>query len=289
MLEAALDPEVARRMREYDRRIRALLRRARTLDAEGVKRVRALFADFERRAIALLPERFAMNRAAIESVLASLTVQIAALERDFLGIVRAGMGDVVGLVEDTAEAYSAAFLSYGEAIRGFGVRPETLDLAAGFSADLIGVRSGGLGARILAEVNRTLRLSALGAGPGQFPAAVEIGRTIGAGGWSARAEAIYRTEVLRIHSLATDTLLERLNERTPTAKRWVWSRISRDEHARIDGQTVRQSERFRVPTREGGVAMLSFPRDPAGPPSAVINCGCYVVPVPGLVPEAAAA
>lgn len=288
-MEAELPPDLARKVRAYDRRIRAILRRSRRLDAEGVKRVRELFAAFEARAIALLPERFAMNRAAIESILASLSVQIASLERDFLGVVRAGMGDAVGIVEDTAEAYSAAFLSYGEAIRGVGVRPETLDLAASFSADLIGLRSGGLGARILGEVNRTLRLSALGAGPGQFQAAEEIGRVLGAGGWSARAEAIYRTEVLRIHSLSTDVLLERLNERTPTAKRWVWSRISRDEHARIDGQTVKQSERFRVPLREGGVALMSFPRDPGAPASAVINCGCYVVPVPGAVSEAAAA
>lgn len=272
--------EIARKIRAYEREVDRLLARSRRLQAADVRRIRLAFARFKADALQVLPASFRLNQATIATVLATLEVQIAELERGFLRTLRGGMEEQAAVARETVELYGATFLQYGDAVPFVGVSPQTLDLASSFSAELIGLRRGGLAAKMLAEVNRALRLSALGAGGNAFEGATAVARVLGSRSWSWQAERIYRTEVLRIHSLATDTAIRNLDRITPTARSWRWSGIERQEHASIDGQTVGVDERFRVPLRTGGVALMRFPRDPSADPSATINCGCFLIPRP---------
>ena len=87
---------------------------------------------------------------------------------------------------------------------------------------------------------------------------------------------------MRMFSLFMDQQLDELNKVIPINKMWIWSKIQRPEHARIDGQTRGLNQKFDVPLPKGGSIKMRFPRDPAvqNHPEAIINCGCYEVPVP---------
>lgn len=274
--------EMARRLAAYDRELRRIVARGLRLQASDVRRIGRRFAAFRREALAVLPDRSRLDQLAIRSVVERVAVELERLGASLEPIIRGGIAEQQALAQDLAEAYARAFLPEGAAPSFVGLPPQAVDLVADFSAELVGLSHGGLGQRMLAEVNRVLRLSALGAGGGSFNASAAISQALGgAKRWSWQAERIYRTEVLRAHSLVTEQSIRRLNQRTPTSKRWIWSGIERAEHRAIDGQTVPAAGSFVVPLREGGSVRMLHPRDGGAPPSATANCGCYVVPWPG--------
>lgn len=269
----------------YIKRVDKLLRRGEQLTEADVRRIRGLFRTFRAEALARLPELGRMNRTAIAGVLGSLDAQLRVVVDQYLDIVEAGTHAQLDLARRVTQLYGQTFLGeldLERALNSFsGVRLRALDAVSGLSADLIGLNSGGLRADVLAAVNRTLKLAALGAGEGGFAGAVAVERALsGTATWSARAERIYRTETLRAHSIVTEQMVRELDRYSPTAKQWRWSGIQRPEHERINGQTVDADARFTVPLRDGGTVELLYPRDPVGPPDAVIACGCYVVPTP---------
>jgi len=262
--------------------MRRLVARGLRIEVQDLVRTRRRFDAFRARALAVLPDRYAMNRAFIAGVVNSVENELRALESDLGVIVRDGMKGQAAIAEAMADDYANTFLPFGRQPPVIAAAsPQLIDLAADFSADLIGLRTGGLASQVLAEVNRVVRLSALGAGPGAFNAAAEINAALGgAKRWSYRAERIYRMETLRIHSMLTDQSVKALDAIVRTNKLWRWSGIERAEHRAIDGQTVGAHERFTVPLREGGSTEMDYPRQPGAPASATLGCGCYLVPKP---------
>jgi len=53
---------------------------------------------------------------------------------------------------------------------------------------------------------------------------------------------------------------------------WVWSQVSREDHAEIDGTIVDIGDTFPI-------VECAYPQDPAGPADQVINCACISAPV----------
>lgn len=278
-------PDVLRAVRAYDRRVQALIRRSRVVRVQDVWRIRRAYHELLRDLAPFVAGQSGFGRAATEHLLVTLARRIDETSSQVIGIVRDGLTAQAELAREGLVTYEAAFGQYGASISGLSITPRQLDAIMGFSADLIGLRSGGIGSKILQRVNSALRLGALGVVDQQSSIAA-ISRALGRPrAWSYQAERIYVTETLRAHSITTEQGIQDLARRTPTGKRWGWSGIAREEHARINGQVVRADQRFKVPVpatkgKPARVVLMRYPRDPAAPPEATIFCGCYVVAVP---------
>jgi len=101
------------------------------------------------------------------------------------------------------------------------------------------------------------------------------------------AERIARTELLRTQSIVQKKRYDQVNEIQPMLKRWIWSHKpdGRPGHAdaevRYTAKPIPYEDPFMVaPVRGGRREALQFPRDPAGSPQNVINCGCSWALVP---------
>ena len=274
----------------YDRRLQRILRQSARRDLLQVRRMESAFSTFRLQALQSLPDRARMSQAAIAGTLDRISQNLDDLTREVGASFTNGITNAERTTQRITSEFADSFLGdplsdrLGGRLSILGGNPAALAIASEFSAELIGLNQGGLGSKIKGEINRVVRLAALGAGPGQFNAAREISKALfgpefGAR-WSFQAERIYRTEVLRVQSLTAQASITELNKIKPTKKRWIWSGISRKEHQSIHNQTVSANGKFKVPTRTAGVVPMRFPRDPTGPPDASINCGCYVVPWP---------
>jgi len=289
---AQLSVDVTRALSEYERRIQALIRRSRVIRVQDVWRIRREYSTFLREAAPFIAGQSGFGRAASEQLLRALAVRIDEMSNRVVGIVRDGASAQVELAQRGLSAYRSAFTAGGSGLSALSISPTQLDAILHFSADLIGVRSGGIGAEMLKRVNSAIRLAALGIGDQQQSIAA-INRALGGpSAWSYKAERIYVTETLRAHSITTEQGIQDLNRRTPTGKKWMWSHIARQEHAAINGQIVAADKKFRVPvpaTKSHGarVVLMRFPRDPAGPPEATVFCGCYLIAVPMTLAAAA--
>lgn len=163
-----------------------------------------------------------------------------------------------------------------------GISRTQLLVAQGYSADLVQGLSGAMRDRL----NATLSRAFLG-GKSVTEIMQEVGRSIGQGQFgviSRRAETIYRTEVLRVQSIATQARLEQAKARGVDAKKmWVHAGTPakpRSWHLAINRQTVPVDEPFQIPGGGPGGASeeLMFPRDPAASAENTVNCGCQVFP-----------
>jgi hypothetical protein len=150
--------------------------------------------------------------------------------------------------------------------------------AQGYSADLVK----GLSDFGRDRLNATLRRAVLG-GQSVTDIIRDIGRSIGDGQFgiiSRRAETIYRMEVLRMASMATQARLEQAVDRGIAAKKmWVHAGTPvrvRQYHLRINRAVVPVDEQFSGSGPNG--EDLMFPRDPAGAAEDTINCGCQMFP-----------
>lgn len=83
-----------------------------------------------------------------------------------------------------------------------------------------------------------------------------------------QAELIARTESAAVIGQGSFTVYERNGVER---KGWLWSGISREEHAAMDGEEVEIGDSF-----SNG---LMFPGDPAGDISETANCGCDFYPI----------
>ena len=123
------------------------------------------------------------------------------------------------------------------------------------------------------------------------------------GSIAARAEAITRTELGRIQSVATQGSLRDIQGQVPDLqKQWMHSGNTgpyrRTGHMVATGQVRDVDELFVVAEIAGGpTESLLYPRDPSASPRNTINCGCLSVPyraawaadLAALRPEPAAA
>jgi hypothetical protein len=93
-----------------------------------------------------------------------------------------------------------------------------------------------------------------------------------------RANAIARTEAMAsLHQAQEEAMRQAIDSGAVSADAltYVWrtarDKRVRDSHAAMDGQEVRQGERF----RSGAGNLLRYPGDPQAPAEDVINCRCW--------------
>lgn len=145
----------------------------------------------------------------------------------------------------------------------------TLEIAQGYSADLIHGLSGDLLKRVNAEIN----LGVMGNKP-----LTDVLATIGQGldspgvfgSIATRAEAITRTEFARVNSLARQARISDVVRANPASwlKQWLHSGKPhpRQRHLALDRKAVPLDENF--------PGNIPYPHAPDLPASEVVNCGC---------------
>lgn len=171
----------------------------------------------------------------------------------------------------------------------FGV-PETprrlVEAAQGFQADLIK----GLSQDATRRVTQAIRLGAL-EGKSVFEVMGDVAGSLKRPGpfasIAARAEAITRTELLRLSSIAQDATLREAKALVPQLKK-QWERSGnprgRPTHQLPEpngahGQVREVEEFFEVRPAPGKSAeALLYPRDPRGSAANTVNCGCLSLP-----------
>lgn len=263
----------------YIKEIDDILLRSQFVTAADVKRIRGLFTELLQSVLDSLPANIEIDNFVLANLLNTLATEIDELVRDFESVITSGMTAQTELNQRMVEVYGKRYVEYGRQIPFVGLNPATFSIISDYSARLITK----LGSDLRAQVDRSLRLSALGLGGRPYDGIRAVNAAIGGvPTWSARAEAIYRTETLRLASILTQHSIDELNMIVPTDKMWKWSHVQRPEHAAIDGQLRAANELFDVPLRGGGMIGMMFPRDPRAShrPDAVINCACYHIPVP---------
>lgn len=259
----------------FQARVQAIIRDVNDLTEDAVRRALDLAEETRRRVLAQLadlpPEAFtARHLAALKE----------GLERSIAELVRRYQTDVAGLLErahelgiDLAEdpLKAAAAAAPGAAIAAVpGLVPRNLlEVLQGYSADLVT----NLGAEARRRINGVISQAALGTVQ-PFDAMQQIAgalpdrsvfKTV-----AARAEAIYRTEVNRVFSVAAQARMNQMAERLPRLKkRWIAvldARV-RPTHSAAHGQVVPAEATFSV-----GGYQAQFPRDPVLPASESVNC-----------------
>lgn len=96
-----------------------------------------------------------------------------------------------------------------------------------------------------------------------------------------RATTIVHTEVSRAFAVSSQERLSQaaaLDDRLEKQWRRSGKIHSRWNHDVVDGQRVKASESFRVPSLKGGIDLMRYPHDPLAPAAQCINCGCVSLP-----------
>jgi hypothetical protein len=146
-------------------------------------------------------------------------------------------------------------------------------IAQGYTADLIK----GLTQNAAAQVNGVIQRAFLG-GQSMTDILKNLGSAMGED--SPFADRVVRaatTEILRVHSIASQASLEQAAERHKDLKKqWQHinaARVPRVSHIIADGQIREVTEAFEVDGEQ-----LMYPRDPNGSPENTINCHCLQKP-----------
>ena len=94
---------------------------------------------------------------------------------------------------------------------------------------------------------------------------------------SERAEVITKTELGRVFSMASQASMEAAVDSLPELKKmWLHAghpKVARQTHVKLSGQIKPVNEPFLI-----GSVIMRYPRDPKGPVSEIIRCGCMHVP-----------
>ena len=266
------------------------IRQAKSATADARRRVLNLMRDFEASVLSTVTSGD-ISFEFLSSMKANVRSQVQELEAELFGIISDSRGKVTVLGETMLQQSLSTVPGMTGVGAGIGgVSPELLSIANEFSADLIGLSSGGLTSKILNDLNRELALGVLG-GRTMSQVISKIRTLLGPGKqFRHRAAQIVRTDGLRMFSMANQAALERTSEVVPELRKaWIWSRISRADHAQAEedfgeDKPIPGSGPFIV----AGEALM-FPRDPNGSPWNTINCGCFHAGVLIKLPELATA
>jgi hypothetical protein len=158
----------------------------------------------------------------------------------------------------------------------------TLNQAQLFSATLVT----NLTAEAIQRVSTQLDLAVLAQRPA-IQVVQEIGRNLNDasvfGTIRRRAEIIYRTEVNRIQSMASDERMRQFARTVPDLKKeWLHSHVGlpRPGHLDLHNTVINVADTFTL-RGEKGTYQIFGPYDPELPPGEVINCRCKIIPVVG--------
>lgn len=148
------------------------------------------------------------------------------------------------------------------------------------SADLIKEVS----AEIIMQVNTQIALGVSGAiSPTKLIQNIQAFVPVGTTRWAnvtrghlLRAEAIVRTELGRIYSIAQDLRDQQYAaEGIETIRIWNHSNAEKPHPGHPELHGVPRDEKTGLYTNEITGATLRYPRDPLAPASETVNCGCY--------------
>jgi len=262
---------------DYIATLDALAKQANRLEDEAVRRAVRLLQE----ALREINQRVLTAEGWRLSNLENLQHQVNAILEWYREQVTVAFSDI------QASAYRLGAQSVDEPLRVSGISPTPTRLSPaviavlqGFSANLITK----ITEEVRTSINATLAQSMLGL-MSPFEAQRRISEIVGAKdklseltGISARAEAIFRTEVGRVYSISTQARLMQVAETAPDIEKgWIATGDHRTRSGHLDahGQRVKVDEPFEVAAERGGPKeKLMYPRDPRGSPANTINCRC---------------
>lgn len=271
---------MAMTQREFEARLRELVRKSRTFDRDALR----------------------ASRDALRQAHTELLRQLAQLPDDASSYSRLQLTELARATERAMEEFDSRLSSNleGAQANAQGESKEFVDRilrdAAGAQAPFIDLSRTQLliaqdySAALVKNLSRegqtrldaTLRRAFLG-GQSQTEIIKQIGRSVNSGEFgviSRRAQTIYRTEVGRIQAAATQARLEQMVENgIPAKKMWVHAGTPvrvRFYHTAINRAVVEVPERFHGSGPNG--QDLMYPRDPGGAAADTINCGCQMFP-----------
>jgi len=258
------------REKAYRDRLDALLKNVGKMTKTDIRRVRVLLEGVRQEVAARIAgtewEVYAINslRQAVDRAVRDFEARWnpelnTALENHF----KAGADIIDSPLQVAGIRLAAPELSY-----------EALEIAQGYSADLIKGVSGDLRKSINGEIVRGITGEKT-----PFQVMTAIGRTIDKGRFKTvtlRAETITRTELARINSLARQARIDAIVNGTDVkfVKRWISSGKARPRprHAMNNGMELPIKEKF-----PGVAGPIPYPHAPGISPDDAINCGCVHV------------
>jgi len=262
---------------DYIATLDALAKQANRLEDEAVRRAVRLLQD----ALREINQRVLTAEGWRLSNLESLQQQVNAILERYREQVTVAFSDI------QTSAYELGARTVDEPLKVSGIsltparlNPAIVAVLQGFSANLITK----ITEEVRTSINATLTQSMLGL-MSPFEAQRRISEIVGAKdrlseltGISARAEAIFRTEVGRVYSISTQARMIQVAETAPDIEKgWIATgdHRTRSGHLEAHGQRVKISEYFEVaPTLGAPREKLMYPRDPRGSPANTINCRC---------------
>jgi hypothetical protein len=264
--------------REFDRKVKTIIENILARERESIEAARRLLDDTRKDILLKLAEsgRTEFDYYWLRSVRTAIESRIAQLDRDMAAKLKADINTAFDLGGKLIDEPARVILGVNPII---GVSSQVAEVAASFSASLIK----DLTTEAQAAIDGVLQRAAIG-GLKVQDAIKQIGASLNDSkifkSIAARAETIFRTEVLRVQSIATQARMEANREPMRNAgwalgKRWLATRDkrARQAHLAVMGQEREVDESFNVGGEE-----LMYPRDPAGKADNTINCRCVSQP-----------
>jgi hypothetical protein len=262
---------------EFDRLVKEIIEKILRQERESIEAARDLLEQTRLDVIARLAQggRTEWDYSWLRQVQAALGTRIEQLNRDLEVRFNSDINKVFDLANQLVDEPARALIGTSPVL---GVSRQVAQVAAQFSATMIK----DLTSTAQAAIDGVIQRAAVG-GLTVQDAIKQIGSSLDGskfGPVAARAERIFRTEVLRVQSVATQARLLANKEPMRRAgwalgKQWlptVDKRV-RLSHLAAMGQEREVEEAFNV----GGEKLL-YPRDPSGSASMTINCRCVSSP-----------
>jgi uncharacterized protein with gpF-like domain len=265
--------------REFDRKVKEIIEKIFRQERETLETARQLLEQTRSDIVARISEggRTEFDAFWLRQVRVAIEARIERLNQDLQVRLNADTNKMFDLGNELVNEPVRAVLGVNPIL---GVSREVAQVAASFSASLIK----DLTSSAQSAIDGVLRRAALG-GLKVQEAIAQIGTSLDTSktfsSIAARAETIFRTEVLRIQSIATQARMQSNAEAMRRAgwalkKKWLATidlRV-RASHLAANGQIREQDEPFLVAGEE-----LMYPRDPSGSAGETINCRCVSSPV----------
>jgi hypothetical protein len=265
---------------QYEARIRELVAQARTSDRQAATAARQALAqahDDLLREIARLPsDASSYSRYQLTELRRATERAMDDFDRRLASTIQSAQASTYGTNGEGVDRILRDAIGAPPSL--LGLDPNRLLIAQGYTADLVTNLSNEARTRL----NATLSRAFLG-GQSVTDIIKDIGRAVDGGQFgviSRRAETIYRTEVLRVGSMATQARLEQaVANGIPAKKMWVHAGTPvrvRMYHLGINRAVVDVDETFAGSGPNG--EDLMYPRDPGGAAADTVNCGCQIFP-----------
>jgi hypothetical protein len=265
--------------REFDRKVKTIIENILRQERETIEAARQLLDDTRKDILVKLAEsgRTEFDYYWLRSVRTAIESRIAQLDRDMTVRLKADINAAFDLGSQLIDEPARIVIGTNPVI---GVSRQVAEVAASFSASLIK----DLTTEAQAAIDGVLQRAAIG-GLTVQDAIKQIGANLDDSkifkSIAARAETIFRTEVLRVQSIATQARMQANREAMRKAgwalgKRWLATpdKRVRLSHLAVMGQEREVDEPFKVGGEE-----LMYPRDPAGSAENTISCRCISVGV----------